>query len=132
MNSLRNFREDNIDPMKNKIYKLWSVTAMAAILGFTGCAGKKEEGSKTTFKVYGNCEMCKTTIEGSLKDEKGVSFASWDVDKKIMTVSFDSTLTNSDKIQTRIASSGYDTELKKGSDEAYKNLHACCQYDRKK
>ena len=35
----------------------------------------------STFKVWGNCEMCKETIEGSLKKE-GITKAEWNVDTK--------------------------------------------------
>jgi mercuric ion binding protein len=96
------------------------------------CASKGGEGKKTDFKVYGNCEMCKETIEGSLKNVDGVSSATWDVDKKIISVTFDSTKINEPAIHKKIASVGYDTELEQGNDLAYKGLHQCCQYERKK
>ncbi len=38
-----------------------------------------------TFIVYGNCGMCKKTIEGALKDETGVSEAIWDIDSGLAT-----------------------------------------------
>jgi periplasmic mercuric ion binding protein len=96
------------------------------------CTSKAGEGKNISFKVYGNCEMCKETIEGSLKGVEGVNSAVWDVDKKMMSVTFDSTKTNELAIHKKIASVGYDTELEKGDDLAYKGLHQCCQYDRKK
>jgi UDP-glucose 4-epimerase len=39
-------------------------------------------------------------------------------------------ITNTDKIQQMIARIGYDTEKNKATDEAYNNLHHCCQYER--
>jgi copper chaperone CopZ len=96
------------------------------------CTSNAGEGKKTAFKVYGNCEMCKETIEGSLKNVDGVSSAIWDVDKKMMSVTFDSTKINEPSIHKKIASAGYDTELEKGDDLAYNGLHQCCQYERKK
>jgi copper chaperone CopZ len=97
-----------------------------------GCSSKESDGKKLSFKVYGNCEMCKETIEGSLKDVQGINSAIWDVDKKMMSVVFDSTRTNELSIHKKIASAGYDTELEKGNDVAYNSLHQCCQYERKK
>jgi mercuric ion binding protein len=84
----------------------------------------------SSFKVWGNCEMCKETIEGSLKTE-GITKADWNVDTKILTVEFDSAKISLDQIQKNVASVGYDTEKYKGDDKAYSELADCCQYDRK-
>jgi len=84
----------------------------------------------STFKVWGNCEMCKETIEGSLK-VAGISKADWNVDSKIMTVTYDSTKITLDQIEKNIAGVGYDTEKYKGDDKAYHELAECCQYERK-
>jgi copper chaperone CopZ len=85
---------------------------------------------ESTFTVWGNCEMCKETIENSLKVE-GVESANWDVDKKLINVKFDANKINLDQIQKNIALAGYDNVKYKGDDKAYKKLHACCQYERK-
>ena len=39
----------------------------------------------TTFKVDGNCEMCKQRIEKAAKSINGVSFAKWNIESKIIT-----------------------------------------------
>ncbi len=49
--------------------------------------------------------------------------------KKKIDVSFDDSKTNAMAIHKAIAASGYDTEKVAGSDDAYKNLPDCCQYD---
>jgi hypothetical protein len=84
----------------------------------------------TKIKVSGNCGMCKKHIEKAAKDA-GATSASWDKVSKLLTVSFDAAKTNVDKIETSIAGAGYDTENKKATEEAYKKLDECCQYDRK-
>ena len=84
----------------------------------------------STFKVWGNCEMCKETIESSLKVD-GITKADWNVESKIMTVSYDEKKITLDQIQKNIASVGYDNEKYKGDDKAYNELAGCCQYDRK-
>jgi copper chaperone CopZ len=86
--------------------------------------------TSSTFKVWGNCEMCKETIEGSLKAE-GIAKADWNVDTKILTVEFDTSKISLDQIQKNVASVGYDNEKYKGDDKAYSELADCCQYDRK-
>jgi len=85
---------------------------------------------KEQIKVWGNCGMCKKTIEKASK-KAGASTASWDADKQMLTVSFDAAKTSSSSIQQAIAKTGYDTQDFTGDDDAYNNLHGCCQYDRK-
>ena len=84
----------------------------------------------STIKVAGNCGMCKKHIEKAAKDA-GATTANWDKVSKLLTVSFDATKTSTDKIETSIAGAGYDTEHKQATEEAYKKLDECCQYDRK-
>lgn len=85
-----------------------------------------------TFKVYGNCGMCKKRIESYLKDVKGVSKATWDVKSKMMKVTFNPHEISLEKIKTAIASVGHDVDGVKADDKVYNNLPNCCQYDRVK
>lgn len=82
------------------------------------------------FKVWGNCGMCKKTIEKSLRID-GVKKVNWDVKTKEITVSFDPKKTNLKTIQEAVCNAGYDNDGCKGNDEAYNKLHSCCKYDRK-
>ena len=101
------------------------------ILVFVASCNQVPEGAVTsTFKVWGNCGMCKKTIEKSLKLE-GLYSADWNKDSKMMEVIFDPKKLNLEKINETIASVGYDTETVRGDDSAYANLHECCQYERK-
>jgi copper chaperone CopZ len=80
-----------------------------------------------SFAVSGNCEMCKETIETSLKKD-GITLANWDVDAKKIKIEYDSTKQTLTQLHGYIAAVGYDTELKKGNDSAYSELPDCCQY----
>jgi copper chaperone CopZ len=82
------------------------------------------------FTVYGNCGMCKKTIEGSLNDVKGISTAEWNMNTDEMTVFFDPKAISLDEIHGKIAAVGYDTEKQRAPDEVYEKLHSCCQYER--
>jgi Cu(I)/Ag(I) efflux system membrane fusion protein len=82
------------------------------------------------FKVSGNCEMCKSTIEEAVKSLNGVNVADWNVETKQMHVSFNIDKVSLDKIHKTIAAAGYDTEKVKGDDNAYDKLPECCQYTR--
>lgn len=119
--------------MKNRILSIITGLFTIGSAVFTSaCTSKSDGGKEMTFKVYGNCDMCKKNIEGALEKEKGVLSAEWNKDTKVMSVSYDSTETDSKRINKLIAASGYDTELERGNDEAYNKLPECCQYERKK
>ncbi len=91
--------------------------------------GQKND-TTITFKVWGNCDMCKHTIETAL-DVKGVKLAEWDKNTKIISVTYNPEKINAEKIHELIAASGYDTEQKRGDDKAYQRLSPCCHYERK-
>ncbi len=84
----------------------------------------------TTFGVRGNCGMCKSTIEKAANSVEGVTKATWNKEKKMMMVSFDSSKTNILSIQKAVAASGYDTDKVQGNLDAYAKLPGCCKYDR--
>ena len=83
-----------------------------------------------TIKVWGNCGMCKTTIEKSAK-KAGAKTAEWNEESKELKVTYAVNKTSSVKIQEAIAKSGYDTQDFTAVKAAYDNLHGCCKYDRK-
>jgi Cu(I)/Ag(I) efflux system membrane fusion protein len=82
------------------------------------------------FKVSGNCDMCKATIETAAGSLAGVNVANWNIESKQMHVSFNKDKTSLDKIHKAIAAAGYDTDQEVASEEAYNNLPPCCQYTR--
>ena len=100
-----------------------------ALFSFTVPA-EKPKYQKEDFKVWGKCEMCKTTIENAVKSIDGIKTARWNVVNGKMKVKFNPELTNLDDIYKAIALVGYDTELYKATDERYNNLHFCCKYER--
>jgi mercuric ion binding protein len=86
----------------------------------------------TTFKVSGNCDMCKSNIESALKANSAVQSANWDVNTKVVTVVYNPHVATVDQLQQLVADSGYDTEKIKATDAAYKALPKCCQYNNEK
>lgn len=85
---------------------------------------------KESIKVWGNCGMCKKTIETAATNA-GASKAVWNEETKLLALTFNAKKTDAEKIQQAIAAAGYDTKDFVGSDEAYKKLPGCCQYQRK-
>ena len=90
-----------------------------------------EDKGHVMLKVWGNCGMCKKTIEEALAGVNGLIRGEWDVKKKVLHVEFDSSKTSVEMISKAVAASGYDTEYHTADNDAYNNLHTCCQYDRK-
>jgi mercuric ion binding protein len=96
-------------------------------------AGTKAAGQQKTetFKVWGNCDMCKTRIEKAVKAD-GATSADWNKNTKILTVTFDPSKTSVDSFSKKLAAAGHDTEKYKADDKAYEALDSCCKYERKK
>ncbi|WP_245999642.1 heavy-metal-associated domain-containing protein [Paraflavitalea soli] len=98
---------------------------------FSVSAQKKDPTQKKeTLKVWGECGMCKKTIEKAAKDS-GATTANWDTESKKLTITYSTAKTSNEKIQQAIAAAGYDTRDLTANNEAYDKLHECCKYDRK-
>jgi len=80
-----------------------------------------------SFKVYGVCKLCQQRIESSLQ-LKGISAASWNIDSKILTVTYDPSKISLDKINNRLTAAGHDTYYKTAADADYYALPECCRY----
>ncbi len=84
-----------------------------------------------TFKVNGNCEMCKKRIESVLKKNSAIKSADWNVKTKMIKVEYDPHMLTVDEIHKMIVHEGHDTDKMKTSETVYKKLPGCCQYSRK-
>ena len=79
---------------------------------------KNDNIIRTSFKVFGACEQCKTRIELALKI-KGVKLGIWDVDTKMLTLEYDSIQVSLDKIENKIIAVGHDLVNKKAKDNIF-------------
>ena len=109
-----------------KTFKIFSLLFLSIAIADTSIA---QPSKSETIPVSGNCGMCKSNIEKAAKSA-GANEATWDVDAKTLTVKFNSSSTNTAKIQHAVAAAGYDTRDVKASDDAYNKLHGCCKYER--
>jgi hypothetical protein len=107
-----------------KTRKVFFFTFLALSISVTGFTQTKTE----TFKVAGECGMCKKKIESTAK-KSGASYADWDVDSKVLTVKYNKS-TDKAKIEKAIAAVGYDTPTYKTTEAAYDKLDDCCKYER--
>lgn len=104
------------------------ILSLTVIIAFVAC-NAIANGKTDSFKVYGNCGMCKKTIEKALKAE-GIE-GNWDKKTKMITVKYDSAKYTLQQVKEIICKAGYDNDGCRGDDKAYENLHECCKYDRK-
>lgn len=99
-------------------------------LFFSLNASAQKRNLKTdTIKVYGECEQCKERIEGTLS-RLGTYDANWDIDSKILIVSFDSLKLTRLKIEQKMAAIGHDTKSFQADLKTYAKLPDCCKYER--
>ena len=112
--------------------KISKILSIISLVVFTTASlfAQEETLKKKSFKVWGNCEMCKTTIEKPFKKMEGVKSAKWNIASNKMTVKYDASVISLGDIKKTIASVGYDTEEFRAPDEVYSKLHGCCQYER--
>jgi periplasmic mercuric ion binding protein len=101
------------------------LTMLLMSIATVGLAQTKSE----TFKVAGECGMCKKKIEKAAKTA-GATYAAWNKDTKELTVKYANNVSSTAKIQQAVANEGYDTPGYKATDDAYNNLDGCCQYER--
>ncbi len=125
--------------MKKKILKLTCATILSCttVTTFATANNTKSEITQSTtitetFHVYGNCGMCKKTIEGSLKNVEGIEKAVWNQKTKMMEVVYQKDKISLDDIKNKIAEVGYDTDEFRATKKAYNKLAGCCKYERPK
>ncbi|MGJ1263586.1 DUF3347 domain-containing protein [Elizabethkingia miricola] len=105
------------------------VMVIAVLLSSINAFAQIKNAKTEIVKIYGNCDLCKTTIEkaGNLKKVANVE---WNEDTKMATLTYDGNKTNQDEILKRIALAGYDSDKFRAPDDVYAKLAGCCQYDR--
>lgn len=82
-----------------------------------------------TVYIYGECDMCKATIEKA-GNSKNIAQVEWDVDTKKAVINYDAQKTSREEILKRIALAGYDSEDFLAPADVYMKLPECCQYTR--
>lgn len=105
------------------------LVVITLLLSFTACNAQIRNSKTETMKIYGNCGMCKTTIEKA-GNAKKVANVNWNIETNMATIAYDTTKTNLDEILKRVALAGYDSDKFLAPDDVYSNLAACCQYER--
>jgi hypothetical protein len=110
-----------------------TVILIALMLSVTFAHGSAAiKNAKTdVVKVSGKCDTCKHTIELAA-NKKGLVSAEWNVNSKMLTMTYNSQKTSADEILKRVAYAGYDNEKYMAPNDTYEQLPPCCQYERNK
>lgn len=103
---------------------------MAIILLFASFATSikaEEKIAEAQIKSPVWCEMCDETIQKGLKKISGISKVNVDLEKQIVTVTFDENETSIETIRRAISRLGYDADDVKADLRAYRKLPKCCK-----
>ena len=82
---------------------------------------------KTTFSVYGACEMCKERIEKTALKFPGIKKAYWNSETNVLYVEAKKEF-DVEKLKMKLAKVGHDSDTQKADDKVYNALPACCHY----
>ena len=107
------------------------VIAILFFTSFISVKAQKEKKVETAeFKVEGVCGQCKSRIETAI-DTKGVRFAEWNKETKMLKVVFSPAKISLEEIHQKLADIGHSTEKNQATDENYNKLPDCCKYKTK-
>ena len=94
---------------------------ITVLLSMSACYAQIKDAKTETVKIYGNCGMCKTTIE-TAGNSKKISKVSWDKETKMATLTYNPNKTSQDAILKKIALAGYDSDKFLAPDDVYANF----------
>lgn len=107
------------------------MSVIPSVVNYLYSLRKSGRNVTVEMKVWGNCGKCKTRIEKAVKI-KGVKKAEWDMDTKILTLTYSPKIISLEKIHEKIAIAGHDTEDIYAPKSKYIKLPDCCKYIREK
>ena len=108
--------------------KTGKAIVLSIVLGAMALGAQAQEKTEK-LKVSGECNTCKKKIESAAKNA-GATYAVWDKTTKELVIRYNTSASNTAKIEQSIAHAGYDTPDYKASEDAYNQLDDCCKYDR--
>ena len=107
--------------------KLIGILGLMLVL-VAGPAMAQEPKVKTiTFITTAICGECKERIENKLNYTKGIIFAELDLETKMLTVKYKTSVITEQQIKETLASIGYSSDTVVRDREAYLALPKCCR-----
>ena len=107
------------------------MSVIPSVVNYLYSLSKKGRDITIEMKVWGNCGKCKTRIEKAAK-VKGVKYVEWDMDTKMLTLTYSPKTVSLETIHEKISNAGHDTEDIYAPKSKYLKLPDCCKYNRKK
>lgn len=107
-------------------FKIFAKMIFIALL-FVSANAYAGKGAKATIATSGKCDMCKSKIEKTLLDTKGVSYAYYNLANGSVKVKYDPAVTNIDGLRKAINMAGYDADSQPADKTAHDALPKCCQ-----
>ncbi len=129
----------SIEDVENQVDAAGYTAVRTSINRADGTVVKSEEKIKTLDEsalvteeiyVFGNCGMCKARIHKAGNELEAVASVNWDMDTKMLSVTYDSSKTTVSEIEEKMAEVGHDTKNEKTASDVYEALPGCCQYER--
>ena len=92
------------------------------IVPFFAFSQSNEKSKKETFKVDGNCSMCKKRIEKATLSIGGVKYVNWNKKTDDLSIIYNNNKVVIEEIRTKIAQSGHDNGEYISAIEVYNKL----------
>lgn len=105
------------------------IISSALLFVFTILTSSASSVTHVQFKVYGNCEMCKKTIEDGVYRMKGVKKVHWDMETQILHLTYQTKVISLTDIHEGISLLGYATDEVSANVKVYEALPYCCKVE---
>lgn len=128
-----------VEEVENQVDAAGYTAVSTIITRADGTVLKSEEKIKTLDEsalvteevyVFGNCGMCKARIHKAGNSMESVASVDWNIDTKMLKVTYDSSKTTIGEIEEKMAAVGHDTKHEKTATDVYEALPGCCKYER--
>ena len=117
---------DQTKTRKMKILIRKPAIVLVVLLLTFGISAYAQKKAEIKIKTSAECEMCKATIEKTLKYTKGVKSATLDLTTREVTIVYNSKKITPDQLRKVISDAGYDADSVPANNKAYKKLQECC------
>lgn len=107
------------------------MSVIPSVVNYLYSLRKRGRDVTVEIKVWGNCGKCKTRIEKAAKI-KGVKKVEWDMETKMLELTYNPKTVSLEKIHEKLALAGHDTENIYAPQAKYVKLPDCCKYIREK
>jgi len=107
--------------MRNKI-----IIVLLSILTINSWGQTETVKIVTSAQCIGDC--CKERIEEVMQFTRGVTAVDLDIESSILTVTFKTKKTDTDKLRKAVSLIGYNADDVKANRKAHDKLPSCCQH----